>query len=201
MESLSQLFFSDAATWFTLPAIVGTGGFLVRLGLASFSGDGHDAQSGDASGGGDGAELSDGAGNHQDIAATAISAQGILTFLMGFGWAGLGAYRGADLSSGVSALVGAGTGLVFLAMSVVMLRASRKLQSSGNVSIASLVGTEAEVYSIVPAAGQGQGQVRAVVGDRQRFVYAVSDGPELPTRTRVIVLRANPDNTLTVRRA
>ena len=205
MASVTELFFDGAATWFTVPAIVGTGGFLVRLALASFAGADHggDAGGGDVGGhdGGSGADHSSDVGAHNDIAATTISIQGVLTFLMGFGWAGLGGYRGADLSPGLSALVGTGTGLVFLAMSVVMLRASRKLQSSGNVSIGDLVGREAEVYSIVPAAGQGQGQIRAVVGDRQRFVYAVSEGAELPTRTRVVIVRANPDNTLTVRRA
>lgn len=200
MASLTDLFFGDAATWFSLPAIVGTGGFLVRFGLASLGGDGHSGDGGGSGHAGD--HGADGAAeSHNDIAATAISVQGILTFLMGFGWAGLGAYRGAEFSSGLSALVGAGVGLVFLAMSAVMLRASRKLQSSGNVAIADLVGGEAEVYSIIPAAGQGQGQIRAVIGDRQRFVYAVSEGPELPTRTRVTIVKANPDNTLTVRRA
>lgn len=201
MASVTELFFDGAATWFTVPAMVGTGGFLVRLALASFTGSDHGGNDGGSHAGADGGDLASEVGTHGDIAATTISIQGVLTFLMGFGWAGLGGYRGADLSPGLSALVGTGTGLVFLAMSVVMLRASRKLQSSGNVSIGDLVGSEAEVYSIVPAAGQGQGQIRAVVGDRQRFVYAVSDGPELPTRTRVIIVRANPDNTLTVRRA
>jgi hypothetical protein len=196
MATFTEYFFGGAATWFALPAIVGTGGILVRLALVSLVGDG---PSGDDAGaaGHDGAGV---AGSHGDIAATAISVQGILTFLMGFGWAGLGSYRGTDLSPGISALIGTGTGVVFLAISAAMLRASRRLQSSGNVSIADLVGAEAEVYTIIPAAGQGQGQIKAVIGDRQRFVNAVSEGAELPARTRVKVVRANPDNTLTVRR-
>lgn len=199
MASLTELFFGGAATWFTLPAVVGTGGFLVRIALMSFGGGDDHGAGHDSGAGGDGGGL--GGAVHSDIAATTISIQGILTFLMGFGWAGLGAYRGADLPSGLSALVGVGTGLVFLAMSAAMLRMSRKLQSSGNVSIEQLVGAEAEVYSTIPAAGHGQGQVKAVVGDRQRFVYAVSEGDEIPPRTRIVVVRANPDNTITVRRA
>lgn len=188
MASLTELFFGGAGLWFTVPALVGTGGYLLRLALASFLGDDADGDGGDAP-----------LESHHDIAATALSVQGILTFLMGFGYGGLALLRAADLSAPVSAIGGMVVGVGFLAVAVLLLRATRGLQSSGNVALDALVGLEAEAYTVVPAAGQGQGQIKAVVGDRQRFVYAVSDGAEIAPRSRVAVVRVNGDNTVTVR--
>jgi hypothetical protein len=191
MGTLTDLFFGGAGMWFTVPALIGTGGYLVRLALAAILGDDAD---------GDGTEaVGEGTSGHSDIAATALSLQGMLTFLMGFGWGGLACYRALDLSAPLSAGGGFIVGVLFLALTVVILRATRKLHSSGNIGIAELVGLEGEAYTIVPPAGQGQGQIRTVVGDRQRFVYAVSDGAEISARTRITVVRANADNTVTVR--
>jgi hypothetical protein len=135
-----------------------------------------------------------------DLAATALSVQGFLTFLMGFGWGGLGGYRGSELSLGLSAVIGIGCGIVLLLVVVFLLRATRRLQSSGNITLGDLVGLEAEVYTTIPASGQGRGQIVTVVGDRQRFVNAVSDAAEIPPRTRIAVVRVNGDNSVTVRR-
>ncbi len=192
MGTLTELFFGGAGVWFTVPALIGTGGYLIRLALAAILGDDADGDGTEAIGG-------EGGSGHSDIAATALSLQGMLTFLMGFGWGGLACHRALDLSAPVSAGGGFVVGLLFLGLTVVILRATRKLHSSGNIGIAEVVGLEGEAYTVVPPAGQGQGQIRTVVGDRQRFVYAVSEGEEIQTRTRITVVRANADNTVTVR--
>ena len=54
------------------------------------------------------------------------------------------------------------------------------------------------MYIEVPGKGSGSGQVRVIVDQRQRMFGAISDGATIPSRTRVRVLRANADNTLTV---
>jgi hypothetical protein len=95
---------------------------------------------------------------------------------------------------GVSVL--GGLGMVWLLGS--LLTAMGGLESSGNVSIQEAVGHRGEVYSNIPARGEGQGQVRLVLSKRQRMYNAVSAGPELPTRQRVVVLEVNDDNSLTV---
>jgi hypothetical protein len=187
-----NVLFADGAAWFAVPALVGTLGYMLRLVLSAIG-----VGDGDAD---DVAHVDHGAHTGGDLAATALSVQGFLTFLMGFGWGGLGGFRGSDLSLGLSALIGIGCGIVLLLVVVFLLRATRRLQSSGNITLGDLVGLEAEVYTTIPASGQGRGQIVTVVGDRQRFVNAVSDAAEIPPRTRIAVVRVNGDNSVTVRR-
>jgi hypothetical protein len=72
------------------------------------------------------------------------------------------------------------------------------LQSSGTISIQDAALAQGDVYVTVPGHGQGQGQVRVVIDDRQRIYNAVSETEALPTSTRVRVKCINSDNTLTV---
>ncbi|MBL9147626.1 MAG: NfeD family protein [Phycisphaerae bacterium] len=204
MASLMELLFEDGAAWFSVPALVGTFGYAIRIALALLGIGGDDGGAGDMHTG-DGMHGGD-AGTHADGHAISnfgmalLSVQGVLTFAMGFGWTGLGGYRGSGWSAGVSALVGVAGGLVLSMLLVYLLRATRSLTASGNVTLDQYVGIEAEAYTVVPAAGQGRGQVMAVVGERQRYVYAVSESDEIPPRTRIKIVRANGDNTVTVRR-
>jgi hypothetical protein len=54
------------------------------------------------------------------------------------------------------------------------------------------------VYATVPASGQGRGQVRLVIGGRQRIVQATSANSEVPTGKRVRVIEAKADNSVVV---
>ena len=197
MDALTDIFFSNGAGWFTAPALVGTLGYLMRMLLMTLlGGDSH----GDAAGaGGSGSHDAEGMGGHWG--ATMLSIQGLLTFAMGFGWGGLGAYRGAGWSAVLSVFVGTACGVALVSLLVLLLRATKQLQTSGNLNLAQFVGTEAEAYTVIPTAGSGRGQISAIVGDRQRYIYAVSEGEEIPARARLHVVRANGDNTVTVRRA
>jgi hypothetical protein len=185
MATLQELFFTGPAPWFTVPALVVTGGYLLRL---FFDGGGDDG----------GAEIGDGA-SIGDATATALSVQGLLAFLMGFGWGGLACLRALEWSGPASVGGGVGTGLVFIAMTVLVLRVARRLQSSGNISLGRLVGSEAEVYTAIPAAGKGLGRVRTVVDERERFVSATTSGEGIAPRTRVTIEKVNGDNSVTVR--
>lgn len=185
MSSLQELFFSGPAPWFTVPALVGTGGYLLRLLFDGVDDDG-------------GAEIGDGA-SVGDVTATALSVQGLLAFLMGFGWGGLACLRALEWSGPASVGGGVGTGLVFIAMTVLVLRVARRLQSSGNISLGRLVGSEAEVYTAIPAAGKGLGRVRTVVDERERFVSATTSGEAIGARTRVVIEKVNGDNSVSVR--
>lgn len=185
MATLQELFFTGPAPWFTVPALVGTGGYLLRL---LFDGGGDDG----------GAEIGEGA-SIGDVTATALSVQGLLAFLMGFGWGGLACLRALEWSGPASVGGGVGTGLVFIAMTVLVLRVARRLQSSGNISLGRLVGSEAEVYTTIPAAGKGLGRVRTVVDERERFVSATTSGEGIAPRTRVTIEKVNGDNSVSVR--
>lgn len=186
MASLSDLLFSAPAPWFTVPALVGTGGYLVKLAFGLGDDDGGVGEAGEAVGG-------------SDLSSAALSLHGLFTFLMGFGWGGLAALRALEWSTLASAGAGLATGAAFVAVVVLLMRGARRLQSSGNIGVGELVGLEGEVHVAVPAAGQGAGRVRTVLGDRERFVMATSDGGAIASRTRVVIERVNGDNSVSVR--
>ena len=89
-------------------------------------------------------------------------------------------------------------GIAMVWVLAALLKAVGQLQSSGNVSLDTVVGCEGEVYVNVPPKGQGTGQVRIVAGDRMRIINAQSEGDSVPSQSRVRVVRANGDNTVTV---
>lgn len=183
-----DVFFSGAAIWFTVPALVGTGLFLVRLILMLAGGDhGHDI-------GVDGHDFSN--GNDADLHI--LSVQGVLAFLMGFGWVGLLVLSSTSaelILAGAAGLVAGGAAMYGLAKALAGLK---RLQSSGTVDAHAAIGSEATVYVTIPEAGKGTGQVILVVGQKQRTYNAVSSGPALTRNARVRVLAVQGQNTLAV---
>ena len=95
---MMEMFFGDNAGWFALPAFVGTAVFVIRIALLMV---GHHGDSGDL-------HLDSGDAHHGDPgeAFKALSIQSIAAFLMGFGWAALGAYRGSGLHWAASVAIG-----------------------------------------------------------------------------------------------
>lgn len=199
-----DLFFSNNAGWFTLPAFLGTFFFLLRLILMSTgavgdvdadvdAGGGFDGDVGDVGDGGDG-------GDHADPgdAFKLLSIQVIAAFFMGFGWAGLGAYKGSDWPWHISLFCAAvgGVGMVWLL--TLLLKFIYSMQASGNIDINDCAGAEGTVYVTVPDDGK-RGQVRLVIDGRQRIFNAVSEEGVIESKRRVRVMRVNRDNTLTVR--
>jgi hypothetical protein len=171
-----------------VPALVGTALFIIRMILMLFGGDhdvGHDV--------GDTDIAHDSAG-----AFKALSLQTFTAFAMGFGWGGVFGLYTLHLDTGRSILAGviAGAGMVWVLAA--LLRSVGQLQSSGNVRLETVVGCEGEVYVNVPPKGQGTGQVRVVTGERMRIINAQSEGDSVPSQSRVRVVRANGDNTVTV---
>lgn len=188
-----QDFFAGDALWFSVPAVAGTGFFLVRLLLLAFGGIA-DADVGSM-------EVDTGMEVHHGdsgLAAQFLSVQGITAFFMGFGWSGYAARYGLkwELGATFGAAVLGGTLFVLLIGS--LFRGVRRLEASGTLKLEDAAGMEGEIYASVPERGRGTGQVRLVVRQRQRIVNAVSAGSALPTRTRVRVSSVNPDRTVTV---
>jgi hypothetical protein len=185
-----DLLFSEHAAWFGVPAVLGTVFFTLRLVIMLVGGDiGHgdfDAH---------GAEL-----HHGDPAEAfkILSVQSIAAFFMGFGWGGLGALRGSDLSWPASILIALGCGLGMMWLLGMMLRGLMAMQSSGNISLNDAIGGEGEVYVTIPAAAGAGGQVKMVINGRQRIINAISQADALPPHARVRIIRINEDNTVTV---
>lgn len=188
---MQDLLFGREAWWFSVPAFAGTFFFLFRLVIMLVGGGlelHHDA--GDAS-----FDL-----DHGDSSGAfkVLSVQALAAFLMGFGWVGLGVVRGWGLSPWLGVLAGlvGGAGMMWLLGR--LLRWIARLQSSGTLHISAALEEEGIVYVTVPAQRQGRGSVRVVIGDRQQYYNAVTDGDAIPTSARVRVTEVNEDNTLTV---
>lgn len=216
-----EFLFQNGAAWFTVPALVGALLFLVQMsGLMGDHGDGSDGgaaghdvggtmtDSGDLGGhvghagdatGADGA--THGPHGHGNALAGVLSIQSCAAFAMGFGLGGLGALRGSNWGVGISIVVGVASGLVFVAVLGFLFRQATRLNVSGNIGIGALVGREADVVVGIPAQGAGRGEIRAVIGDRERRCAATSAGAAIATRARVVVVRVNGDNSVTVRPA
>ncbi len=196
-----DLLFGQGAAWFGVPAVVGTFFFLLRLGLMMVGGDGDVDADADFDVDVD-VDLDADVDVHDVIDSTSafevLSFQTIATFLMGFGWAGLGGFRAAGWSAGWSVLFGAaaGSGMVWLLAK--LLKLVYGFQSSGTVSIRDALGTEGQVYLQIPGHREGRGQVRLVIGERQRYYNAVTDDDSIDTRSRVRITAINDDNTVTV---
>lgn len=187
---MQDLLFAEQAPLFAVPAVIGTAFFVIRIALLLLAGHGDlHADSG-----------SDFDLDHGDSegAFTVLSIQAISAFLMGFGWAGLGAYRGWGLPVFLSlpvALAGGGAMMWLLAR---MFRFIMGMQVSGTVNVAWALEEHGTVYSLIPAARSGRGQVRVVLSERLRYLQAVTDGDAIATGTQVRITEINEDNSVTV---
>jgi hypothetical protein len=184
--------FGNGAAWFSVPALIGTGIFVIKL-LAMLVGgsDDLDIGGGDAAAGGGHGHV-DGSG-----LLAIISVQGVSAFMMGFGWAGLGGLQGLQWGQLASMGLGVGGGVAMCGLFLALLAGTRQLSTSGNVDFQRATGGEGEVYATIPPAGRGQ--VKLVVGGRQRIVNATGSGEELKTGTRVRVVEVKADNSVVVR--
>lgn len=192
-----DMLFSGTAAWFGIPAVLGSAVFIVKLVLNLIGGHHGDIEdiSWDSSG------HDHHPGHDGDGIMKWVTFQGLMAFLMGFGWGGLAALHGFELSPTKSLLVGLVCGFCLAGMLGVILGAMRKLESSGNLTPSDALNSEGEVYATIPAAGAGKGKAKLIVKGRQRIYTAFSDGPELATHARVKVVKANADSSVVVSQA
>ena len=184
--------FTSPAIWFTVPALVGTGLFALKL-LLMLVGSDLDTDVGDV-------HTGDFADHHSaaDAGVKLLSVQGVLAFCMGFGWAGLTAINATKWSMPMVSAAAVGGGLAMTYLMAILMASVFKLQASGNIPIDAAIGAEGTVYVTVPADSKGQGQVTIVVNDRQRIYTAVSLGQELPRNARVRVIGVQGQSALQV---
>jgi hypothetical protein len=193
---MMELFFGGNAVLFGVPAMLGSAVFLLRIGLMLIGGH----SGGDFHGADIHADVVHGGDAHSDSgqAFKTLSIQSVSAFLLGFGWVGLGAYRGSGLSLWTSVGIALAAGFALMWLLGLALKAMNDLQASGTIDIHTAIGQEGDVYCTVPPRGKGRGQVRVIVQERQRIYNAVTDGESLPTSSRIRVMGVNEDNTLTV---
>ncbi|MEL6905233.1 MAG: hypothetical protein AAFP22_07500 [Planctomycetota bacterium] len=129
-----------------------------------------------------------------------FSIRSIAAFLTFFGLVGVyGHGQGWSDAASAGAGFGAGTGMMVLVAWLFSLQS--KLHQDGNVDPAGAVGKDARVYLMVPAAGAGKGKITLALQGRTAEFAAVTDGPELPTGTDVVVHEMVNETTFVVRRA
>ncbi len=193
---MNELLFGSGALWFGIPAVVGTVFFLGRLALMALGGDADGLDGGGALGDAD--AVFDDSGDAFQV----LSVQTIAAFMMGFGWGGLGAFRGSGLPLMVAVPVGMVFGVIMVWLLARVLRFVMGLQSSGTMPLYQALEATGTVYSQVPAAGAGTGEVRVVIGDRERFFFATTEGDALPRNTEIRIVRVDEDaNRVEVERA
>jgi len=179
--------FSGDALWFTIPALIATGAFVIKLSLLLIGGDSggdfHDA---------------DVPGHDTTPAFKLLSVQAMTGFLMGFGWGGFAALKGSQFGMPAAIGIGVVCGLGMMWVLAMVLRGMHELESSGNIEVADVVGREAVVDVTVPASRAGRGRINVVIDQRQRSYAAITEGMELGRSTRVRILSAEGDNTLMV---
>ena len=203
---MQELILGPVAIWFGVPALVGTVFFSLRMALMLIGG--ADADAGfdvdvnfdvdvdfdvDV---GDVDAMSETGGDPGDStqAFKALSVQAIAAFVMGFGWAGLGALSGLGWGLYVSiavAMLGGGGMVWFLGK---LLHFVYGLQSSGTVAMYQALESEGIVYARIPAAAAGVGRVRVVIGDRERYYKAITDGDALPRDAKIRVVEINDED-------
>jgi hypothetical protein len=168
--------FTPEALLFTIPALLGTMVFLLKLGLLAL-GAGADSDVDvphdvdiphdvdvphdiDVD-----ADAHDALGQDDSTAAfTYLSIQGIAAFVMGFGWGGLIGFRTLNWEILPSIALGVLFGAFLMWLLGILLRAIYGLQESGNIRITDAVGCEGVVYTNVPGSGEGRGCVRIIIG-------------------------------------
>ena len=182
-----QAMFASDALWFTIPALIATGAFVIKLTLlligADHGGEFHDA---------------DVPGHDTTPAFKLLSVQAMTGFLMGFGWGGFAALKGSHFPMLGAIGIGVLCGLGMMWVLAMVLRAMHELESSGNIDLSDVVGHEAVVDVTVPAQRKGRGRINVVVDQRQRSYPAVTEGMELGRAARVRVVGMDGDNTLMV---
>jgi membrane protein implicated in regulation of membrane protease activity len=183
---MPEALIADGAGWFTVPAVVGTVFFTLRLLLMMIVGDG-----------GLDVDIDDLDGDPGD-AFKVLSIQSIAAFMMGFGWGGLAGLRAFGWEWLHSLLLGIAFGMAMVWILALLLKGIHDLQSDGNVRLESAIGSEGHVYANIPASGTGRGQVQLVVNGRLRTYNAISEGEAIASQTRIRVTRVNEDRTLTV---
>jgi membrane protein implicated in regulation of membrane protease activity len=138
--------------------------------------------------------------SHMDGSIGFFSLRSIVGFFVGFGWAGVIAYKAGW---GVAGATGAAfaTGAVMMGAIYLIIRMLYTQRSSGNIRMENAVGKTGRVYLSVPAEGATGGQVQITFqGQLQTLPALTRSGEPIPSGTAVIVRNIIPPDTLLVER-
>jgi len=144
-------------------------------------GHGHDTDSGNNDGRSDGASL------------RLFTVQGIVSFLVVFGWTGVICTK-SQVPLPLTLLLAVVLGAAMLLLTAKIFQMSQKLQTSGNVRFKDALGKCGKVYIPIPAKGEGTGKVTLTFDNRFMECEAMTEGEsklKTDTPVRVTDVRGN----------
>ena len=175
---------------YALMAIVGTGLFIIKMGLSLILGVDGDVDM-DVDVDADGLEHGTG--------FSMFSVLSVIGFFMGAGWAGLAARMEWGLDNAPAAVVAGGFGLVLMLISSLLMFSATKLTQDVTYDLKAAVGKIGTVYMSIPPKGDGAGKIRISVSGRSMIVDAVQTGSEkLEAFKDIEVTEVRDDKTLVV---
>ncbi|MBP5770812.1 MAG: NfeD family protein [Bacteroidaceae bacterium] len=122
-----------------------------------------------------------------------------INFFLGFGWGGISLAPSVQ-NKGLLILLSILSGVLFVAVFVVMLRFILRLERNGSFRIQDCVGQTATVYLRIPANHTASGKVQISVNGSVHELNAFTDGDFLPTGTRVRIVGVIDSGSLLVDR-
>ncbi len=147
--------------------------------------------------GGDSADSEQGIQHGSTWLFNVLSFRTITAALTFFGLAGWTA-QSAEMSPPTALLVAVAAGVAAMYAVYWLMQCLYRLQADGNVRIQRSVGQHGNVYLRIPANRSGSGKIQFNLQNRIMEYLAVTDGPELPTGAKVVIVGIVNPTTLEV---
>lgn len=199
--------FQIADSWFAaepvfmVAAIIGVTGYAISIVLMFMGSDGTDAFTSDASEMGEIIAAEGHAADHpsSEAAFKIFSVQSVLAFLMGFGCFGLVMRVSWGAPSLMVYPVAFVLGGLAMFLSAFLAAQIRKLDHVVKRDLYPNLGQVGKVYTQIPAAEKGVGQVQITAGGQLRTINAVSKGAAIKSFKEVEVVGVKDQSTIIVR--
>jgi membrane protein implicated in regulation of membrane protease activity len=116
-----------------------------------------------------------------------------ITFLLGFGWAGV--LFGGRIENSTSLIVIAfSSGIIFVATYFVVLIQISRLAKDQTFRIEETIGKNATVYLTIPPGGKAHGKIQVAVSGVTHELNAITGAEARPTGTQVTVVKVQGEN-------
>lgn len=153
----------------------------------------------DFDGDSDAGDLSHGGGLDHDHSFSVFSVRSIIAFFAFLGWTGV-LMLGAGISLWLALLLGLLMGGIAMFLVAYLIFWFSRLGQEDNVTAHEAIYQAGDVYLAIPGGRSGIGRVTVKTRNVLREWEAVTDGPYIPTGTKILVTDVLPDNILLVTR-
>lgn len=153
----------------------------------------------DFDGDSDAGDLSHAGGFDHDHSFSVFSVRSIIAFFAFLGWTGV-LMLGAGISLWLALLLGLLMGSIAMFLVAYLIFWFSRLGQEDNVTAHEALYQTGEVYLAIPGGRSGMGRVTVKTRNVLREWEAVTDGPYIPTGTKILVTDVLPGNVLLVTR-